>query len=125
MSHPAAELIRRYFAAYQRGDSEAYADCWVYPAATFSGGIWRTAATPLEMARGNEEYTRLLRERGITGGQIISLEVQETGKSAAMVHGSFTRLDQTGAIVERVAANYLAVRLAGVWRVAVCVVEDP
>lgn len=125
MSHPAAELIRRYFAAYQRGDSEAYADCWVYPAATFSGGIWRTTATPVEMARGNDAYTRLLRERGITGGQIVSLEVQNLGNNAASVRGRFTRTDQTGGVIETVAATYLAVMVGGEWRVAVCVAEDP
>jgi hypothetical protein len=125
MSHPAAELVRRYFAAYQRGDSAGYADCWTYPAASYSGGVWRAVATPAEMARGNDEYTRVLRERGVVGGEIVSLEVQDLGKSAAMVHGRFTRTDQTGAVVERVAANYLAVMVDGDWRVAVCVVEAP
>jgi ketosteroid isomerase-like protein len=125
MSHPAAELVRRYFAAYQRGDSADYADCWTYPAASYSGGVWRTVATPAEMARGNDEYTRVLRERGVSGGEIVSLEVQELGESAAMVHGRFTRTDQSGAVVERVAANYLAVMVDGYWRVAVCVVEVP
>ena len=123
MSHPAAELVRRYFAAYQRGDSAAYAACWTYPAASFSGGSWRMVATPDEMARGNDDYTRLQRERGIVGGDIVSLEVQSIGKDAASVRGRFTRTDQSGAVIETVAATYLAVHVAGGWRVAVCVVE--
>lgn len=124
MSHPAAELIRRYFAAYQRGDSAAYADCWTYPAASFSGGSWRTVATPAEMARGNDDYTRLQRERGIVGGDIVSLDVQKLGSEAASVRGRFTRTNNAGAVVETVAATYLAVNVAGGWRVAVCVVES-
>lgn len=123
MSHPAAELIRRYFAAYQRGDSAAYAACWTYPAAIFSGGRWRMVATPDEMGRGNDDYTRLQRERGIVGGEIVSMEVQNLGNDAASVRGRFTRTDNAGTVVETVAATYLAVRVAGGWRVAVCVVE--
>jgi ketosteroid isomerase-like protein len=123
MPHPAAELVRRYFDAFQRGDSTAYAACWAYPAATFAAGFWRSVATPAEMARGNDDYTRVLLERGVRGGEIVSLEVQELGKSAAMVHGRFTRTDQSGAVVERVAAAYLAVSVDGDWQVAVCVVE--
>jgi len=125
MSHPAAELIRRYFAAYLRGDSVAYADCWVYPAATYSAGVWRTVATPSEMARGNDAYTSLQRARGIVGGEIVSLEIQEMGKDAASVRGRFTRTDQAGHVIEQVDASYLTVRVDGTWRVAVCVVEAP
>ena len=125
MSHPAAELIRRYFAAYQCGDSVGYAACWTYPAASFSGGVWRTVASPEEMARGNDEYTRLQRERGIVGGSIVSLEVQKIGKDAASVRGRFNRTDHAGVVIETVAATYLAVDVGGAWRVAVCVVEVP
>jgi hypothetical protein len=125
MSHAAAELIRRYFAAYLRGDSTAYADCWVYPAASFSGGVWRTVATPAQMAQGNDEYTRMQRERGVVGGDIVSLEVQSLGREAASVRGRFTRTDHAGAVIETVTATYLAVVVAGEWRVAVCVVEAP
>lgn len=124
MSHPAAELIRRYFAAYQRGDSAAYADCWTYPAASFSGGAWRTVATAAEMARGNDDYTRMQRERGVVGGEIVSLVIQELGKEAASVRGTFTRTDRAGVIIETVTATYVAVRVDGAWRVAVCVVES-
>lgn len=125
MSHAAAELIRRYFAAYLRGDSAAYADCWVYPAASFSGGVWRTVATPVQMAQGNDDYTRTQRERGVVGGEIVSLKVQNIGKDAASVRGRFTRTNHAGAVIETVSATYLAVVVGGEWRVAVCVVEAP
>lgn len=125
MSHAAAELIRRYFAAYLRGDSAAYADCWVYPAASFSDGVWRTVATPAQMAQGNDDYTRMQRERGVVGGEIVSLEVQNIGKDAASVRGRFTRTDRAGAVIETVSATYLAVVVGSEWRVAVCVVAAP
>jgi len=123
MSHPAAELIQRYFAAYQRADSAAYADCWTYPAASYSGGVWRSVATAAEMAHDNDAYTRMQRDRGVVGGQIVSLEIQELGKCAASVRGRFTRTDAAGLVIEQVAATYLTVQVGGSWRVAVCVVE--
>jgi hypothetical protein len=77
------------------------------------------------MAQGNDDYTRMQRERGVVGGDIVSLEVQNLGKDASSVRGRFTRTDHAGAVIETVAATYLAVVVGGEWRVAVCIVEAP
>ena len=121
---PALERIREYFAAFLRGDSEAYAAQWVYPAGLFSGGRWRTLPNAAACRESNERYTREAQEQGMIGGRILELTARAEGPAAAWVDGRFSREGAAGRVIAETRASYLVVRTDDGWRVAVCVVKD-
>lgn len=121
---PALDCIREYFAAFQRGDSEAYAAQWVYPACICSGGEWRTLPNPTACSESNDLYYRQAREQGMKGGRILKLTARAEGSAAAWIDGHFSREGAAGRVIAETHASYLVVKTGDGWRVAVCVVKD-
>jgi ketosteroid isomerase-like protein len=121
---PALDRIREYFAAFQRGDSDAYAQQWVYPACFLVGGRWSTLPTPEACRESNEHYHREAREQGMLGGRILELTARAEGPDAAWVEGRFSREGAAGRVIAETRAAYLVVRTDEGWRVAVCVLKD-
>jgi hypothetical protein len=119
----ALERVREYFAAVQRGDSEAYAAQWVYPACVHAGGQWQTLPNPEACRESNDRYLRELKDMGVTGGRILELTAREVGSGAAWVDGRFSREGAAGRVIAEVRSSYLVVRTGEGWRVAVCVVR--
>ncbi len=117
--------VRAYFDAFHRGDSDAYADCWIYPACYWSAGTWSSVASAAEMARNNTAYERAQRDAGMTGGEVLQLDCLPLGADAALVRGRFTRTRRDGSVMAVIEADYTVVRSAGAWKVAVCVVQSP
>lgn len=120
----AVDRVREYFAAFQRGDSHAYAAQWVYPACIFSGGEWKALPDPDSCRDSNDRYLRKLREMGVTGGRVLELTAREVGPGAAWVDGRFSREGAAGRVIAEAHAAYLVVRTGDAWRIAVCVVKD-
>lgn len=120
----ALDCVRWHFDAFLRGDSDAYAAMWVYPACVYSGGRWRALASPQACRESSERYLREAREQGVTGGRILELGVRAEGRSAAWVDGRFSREGAAGRVIAETRASYLVVRAGDAWRVAVCVVKD-
>jgi len=116
---PALDRIREYFAAFQRGDSDAYAQQWV-----LAGGRWSTWLTPEACRESNERYHREAREQGMLGGRILELAARAEGADAAWVEGRFSREGAAGRVIAETRAAYLVVRTDEGWRVAVCVLKD-
>lgn len=127
VSTPAAEAaldrVREYFETVQRGDSEAYAAQWAYPACLYADGAWQAMANPAACRESNERHLRQLRDLGVTGGRILELTAREVGPGAAWVDGRFSREGAAGRVIAEVRASYLVLRTADGWRVAVCVVR--
>jgi hypothetical protein len=123
--HPALHRIRLYFDAFHRGDSEAYAACWIYPACYWSAGAWSVVANAADMSRNNTAYERAQRDAGMTGGEVIQLDCQPLGADAALVQGRFTRTRRDGSLLAEIEAAYTVVRQDSDWKVAVCVVQAP
>jgi hypothetical protein len=121
---PALDRIREYFAAFQRGDSDAYAEQWVYPACFLTGGRWWTLPDPAACRESNERYHREAREQGMLGGRILELTARAEGPNAAWVEGRFSREGAAGRVLAETRAAYLVVRTDAGWRVAVCVLRD-
>ena len=121
---PALERVREYFAAFLRGDSEAYAAQWVYPACIFSGGRWTALANPQACRESNEHYTRSARAQGMKGGRILELTARADGRDAAWVDGRFAREGAAGRVIAETRASYLVLHTDEGWRVAVCIVKD-
>ena len=121
---PALDRVREYFAAFLRGDSEAYAAQWVYPACIFSGGCWTTLVNPQACRESNDRYTHSARVQGMKGGRILELSARAEGRDAAWVDGRFAREGAAGRVIAETRASYLVLRTGEGWRVAVCVVKD-
>jgi len=118
-----ADRIRSYVAAFHRGDSEAYADQWVFPGSVYSQGIWRQTPDRAACVAGNEAYYRSSLADGLASGEIESLQVKGLGPDAGLVEGVFTRYRADGSLMARIEAAYLVVRIDDGWKVAVCVVK--
>jgi hypothetical protein len=121
---PVLDRIREYFAAFLRGDSDAYAAQWVYPACIQSKGQWRALANPAACRESNENYLREAREQGMVGGRILELTARAEGADAAWVEARFSREGAAGRVIAETRSSYLVVRTADGWRVAVCVAKD-
>ncbi len=120
----ALDRVREYFAAVQRGDSDAYAAQWVYPACVHADGQWNALLNPAACRESNDRYLADLRNMGVTGGRILELAAREVGPGAAWVDGRFSREGAAGRVIAETRASYLVVRSADGWRVAVCVVRS-
>jgi len=121
---PALERVREYFAASLRGEHEAYAAQWVYPACIYSQGRWQTLPNPQACRESNERYMNDARKQGMTGGRILELSVRAEGRGAAWVDGRFSREGAAGRVIAELRAGYLVVKSGDDWRIAVCVVKD-
>jgi len=121
---PALQRVREYFAAFLRGDSEAYAAQWVYPACIHAQGRWQAMANPAACRESNDRYLREARDQGMKGGRILELNARAEGRNAAWVDGRFSREGPAGRVIAETRASYLVVRTGDDWRVAVCVVKD-
>jgi len=120
----ALERIREYFEAAQRGDSEAYAAQWVYPACFYADGAWQALPNAAACRESNDRYLRQLGDMGVTGGRILELAAREVGPGAAWVDGRFSREGAAGRVIAEARASYLVVNTDDGWRVAVCVVRS-
>jgi hypothetical protein len=120
----ALERVREYFATVQRGDSEAYAAQWIYPACVYTGGQWQALLNPAACRESNARYLADLRDMGVTGGRILELAAREAGPGAVWVDGRFSREAAAGRVIAETRASYLVVRSGDAWRVAVCVVRS-
>ena len=121
---PALDRIREYFAAFQRGDSDAYAEQWVYPACFLADGRWSTLLDPVACRESNDRYHREAREQGMLGGRILELNARAEGPDAVWVEGRFSREGAAGRVIAETRAAYLVVRTDAGWRVAVCILKD-
>jgi len=120
----ALDRIREYFTAALRGDSEAYAAQWVYPACLYAAGQWQVLPNPGACRESNDRHLAELRNAGVTGGRILELTAREVGPGAAWVDGRFSREGAAGRVIAETRASYLVVRSGDGWRVAVCVVRN-
>jgi len=120
----AESRVREYFAAFHRGDSEAYARQWVYPACLWSGGRWSSYASPAECAAANAAYERQLRADGMAAGSIVALESTPLTESSVWVRGTFTRERSDGTLLATIRSSYVVVDTADGWRIATCLVES-
>jgi hypothetical protein len=118
-----ADRIRAYVDAFHRGDSEAYADQWVFPGSVYSHGVWRQTPDRAACVAGNEAYYNSSVDEGLASGEIESLEVKSLGADAGLVEGVFLRYRADGSLMARIEAAYLVVRRDEGWKVAVCVVK--
>jgi len=123
-SEAALERVREYFATAQRGDSEAYAAQWVYPACVYADGQWQALLNPAACRESNDRYLADLRSMGVTGGRILELAAREARPGAVWVHGRFSREAAAGRVIAETRASYLVIRSGDAWRVAVCVVRS-
>jgi hypothetical protein len=121
---PALDRIREYFAAFQRGDSEAYAQQWVYPACLLAGGKWTSLPDPATCRAFNERYRQQAQEQGMIDGRILELNARAEGRDAAWVEGRFSREGAAGRVIAETRMAYLVVRTEEGWRVAVSIVKD-
>lgn len=121
---PALDRIRDHYAAFLRGDSEAYAAQWVYPACCFAQGRWWTLPDEAACRESNDRFTREAREQGMAGGRILELSARAEGRDAAWVDGRFAREGAAGRVIAEIRSSYLVVRTETGWRVAVCVIKD-
>jgi len=121
---PALDRIREYFAAFQRGDAEAYAQQWIYPAGLMTGGQWLVLPDPETCREYNERYRQRAHEQGMIGGRILELNARAEGRDAAWVEGRFSREGAAGRVIAETRVAYLVVRTEAGWRVAVSIVKD-
>ena len=116
--------VRAYFESFHRGDSQAYADQWVFPGSVYSQGEWRQIADRAACIAGNDAYYETAIQQGMASGEIEDLQVMALGSAAAIVEGCFSRRRSDGSLISRIEAAYLVVRCDDGWKVAVCVVKD-
>ena len=116
--------IEAYFEAFHRGDSEGYADNWLFPGSIYSDGAWRQVPDRAACVAGNDAYYQHALDAGMVSGAIEALEVTPLGADAALVDGRFTRTRADGSLIARINAAYLVVRAADDWKVAVCVAKN-
>ena len=121
---PALDRIREYFAAFQRGDAEAYAEQWIYPAGLMTGGQWTVLPDPATCREFNERRRQQAHEQGMIGGRILELNARAEGRDAAWVEGRFSREGAAGRVIAETRIAYLVVRTEAGWRVAVSIVKD-
>jgi ketosteroid isomerase-like protein len=110
--------LRAYLAAFEKGDAEAYADQFVFPAAIWASGAWtgvpdRRAC--LELVRG---YTAHVNDLGAVRGRILEMNVIELLPRVAVNQLRYQRLGAGGQVVENVRASYLMLEQDGEWRIA-------
>ena len=118
-----ADRIRAYVDAFHRGDSEAYADQWVFPGSVHSQGVWRQTPDRATCVANNAVYYNSAVADGLASGEIESLDVKSLGPDAGLEEGVFTRYRADGSLMARIEAAYLVVRVDNGWKVAVCVVK--
>jgi hypothetical protein len=110
--------LRTYLSVFERGDAEAYADQFVFPAAIWANGTWsgvpdRQAC--LDLVRG---YQAQVRQIGGTSGKILEMQVIELLPRVAVNRLRYQRIGADGRPVENVRANYLMLEQDGEWRIA-------
>jgi hypothetical protein len=110
--------LRNYLSVFEKGDAEAYADQFVFPAAIWANGAWtgvpdREAC--LALVRG---YHAQVRHIGGVSGRILEMKVIELLPRVAVNQLRYQRIGADGRVVESVKANYLMLEQDGDWRIA-------
>jgi hypothetical protein len=110
--------LRTYLSVFEKGDAEAYADPFVFPAAIWANGSWsgvpdRQAC--LDLVRG---YHAQVRPVGGVTGKILEMQVIELLPRVAVNRLRYQRIGADGRPVENVLANYLMLEQGGEWRIA-------
>ena len=110
--------LRTYLSVFEKGDAEAYADQFVFPAAIWANGTWsgvpdRQAC--LDLVRG---YHAQVKHVGGTTGRILDMTVIELLPRVAVNQLRYQRIGSDGRPVENVRANYLMLEQNGEWRIA-------
>jgi hypothetical protein len=117
----AQDRIREYFAAALRGDADACAEQWVYPACILAAGHWSAMADAAACREALEEQFGRARAGGVTGGRILELSARAEGRHAAWVEGRFSQEGVAGRVIAETRRSYLVVNSMTDWRIAVCV----
>lgn len=115
--------LRSYLAAFERGDPEAYADQFVFPACILADGRWVGIGTREECLEMCRTWTREAREDGSHGGETREMQVTPLVDGAAMIHLRYQRLRADGSALAQISAHYLMLEVGDTWKIATIVGE--
>jgi ketosteroid isomerase-like protein len=111
--------VREYFAAYNRGDSKAYADTYVFPALIWYGAVPEVKTSHAETVASNDAYTAARQAEGMTGSVLRSLRVHEITAVAVLVEADFLRLYADGRRLPG-RSTYTVIKTAQGWKIGGC-----
>ena len=119
------ERLRTYLSVFEKGDPEAYADQFRFPACIWANGTWTGVPDREACLETVAGYMRDVREIGGDRGEIHEMKIIELLPRVAINQLTYQRLDTDGKPVENVRANYLMLKGEdGSWRIAMVAGES-
>jgi hypothetical protein len=116
--------LRTYLAVFEKGDFQAYADQFAFPAGIWANGTWMGVpdrAACLALVQG---YHGQARDIGTARGEILDMTVLPLLPRVAVNQLRYRRLAADGRPVENVRANYVMLKRDGEWRIAMIAGES-
>jgi len=114
------QCIRRHVECLQGGDSQRYAENWVYPACTWLDGEWSGYLDAAACIAGTPRLREAGAGSGSDGTKILMLRVEPVSDQVALVHAALADTDAQGRTAREYDVVYTTVRTPAGWRVAVC-----
>ncbi len=113
------ERLRTYLSVFEKGDPEAYADQFQFPACIWGNGTWTGIPDREACLEAVAGYMHQVRNIGGESGAIHEMTIIELLPRVAINQLNYQRLDADGQPVENVRANYLMLKSDdGSWRIA-------
>ena len=104
------ERLRTYLSAFEKGDSETYADQFRFPASIWANGSWTGMPDRAACLAAVAGYMQQVRDIGGERGAIHEMKIIELLPRVAINQLTYQRLDAGGRPVENVRANYLMLK---------------
>ncbi len=119
------ERLRTYLSVFEKGDPEAYADQFRFPACIWGNGTWTGVPDREACLATVAGYMQEVRDVGGERGAIHEMKIIELLPRVAINQLTYQRLDAGGQPVENVRANYLMLKGDdGSWRIAMVAGES-
>jgi hypothetical protein len=113
------DLIRRFYSAFQVDESDAVLQCLVFPVTFWGDGrLFHHADSDAYLRWRSEYLTAVKATTGLVRGEILDLDVERLGKTAALVKMRSSRLDGNGALISIVRTGFIVYRTEDGWRVS-------
>ena len=116
--------LRAYLAAFERGDPEAYAEQFTFPARIWDGENWVGIPDRETCLKKCQSWVQEAREAGATRGAILDMRIIPLLSRAAINQLRYQRVGPDGRATENIRPAYLMLKLDDGWKIATIVGES-
>ncbi len=116
--------LHAYLAAFEKGDAEAYAEQFTFPACIWDGVNWIAIPDRETCLKKCQSWVQEAREAGAARGATLDMRIIPLLSKAAVNQLSYQRVGPDGRATENIRAAYLMLKLDDGWKIATVVGES-